>query len=206
MLASCGAAVLPAKLPEGGIGLVGVSFAFGFAVLTAAYTIGFISGAHLNPGGFGRTVGGEALSGYHYIICSSGWSNDWRRRGLPIASGNAGFDVSNGFAANGYGAHSLGGYTLMAALITEVVMTFMFVMVVLGATDKRAPLEVVPIAISFALTLIHLISIPVTNTSVDPARSLGQRSLSATGRWRSFGYSGWRQWSEPSLRASFIRC
>jgi aquaporin Z len=176
VLGGCGSAVLAATFPAVGIGLHGVSLAFGLTVLTMAFAIGHISGCHLNPavsmgpwaGGrfpaaklapyiVAQVLGGVAAGGVLYVI----------------ASGAPGFDVANGFASNGYGAHSPGGYSLMAALVTEVVMTAFFLLIILGATDKRAPAGFAPIAIGLALTLIHLISIPVTNTSVNPARSTG---------------------------------
>ncbi|MGH8853501.1 MAG: aquaporin Z [Telluria sp.] len=176
ILGGCGSAVLAAAFPEVGIGLLGVSLAFGLTVLTMAYAIGHISGCHLNPavsiglwaGGrfpasklvpyiVAQVLGGIAAGGVLYLI----------------ASGKAGFDVSAGFASNGYGAHSPGGYSLIAALVAEVVMTMMFLIVILGATDRRAPAGFAPLPIGLALTLIHLISIPVTNTSVNPARSTG---------------------------------
>jgi aquaporin Z len=172
----CGSAVLSAAFPEVGIGLLGVSLAFGLTVLTMAYAIGHISGCHLNPavsiglwaGGrfpanqllpyiLAQVIGGVLAGGVLYLI----------------ASGKTGFDLAAGFASNGYGAHSPGGYSLLAALITEVVLTMMFLLVILGSTDQRAPQGMAPIAIGLCLTLIHLISIPVTNTSVNPARSLG---------------------------------
>jgi aquaporin Z len=168
--------VLAAAFPGVGIGLLGVSLAFGLTVLTMAYAIGHISGCHLNPavsiglwaGGrfpasqllpyiVAQVLGGIAAGGVLYLI----------------ASGKAGFDVAGGLASNGYGAHSPGGYSLRAALVTEVVMTMMFLVVILGATDRRAPAGFAPLPIGLALTLIHLISIPVTNTSVNPARSTG---------------------------------
>ena len=176
VLGGCGSAVLAAAFPNVGIGLLGVSFAFGLTVLTMAFAIGHISGCHLNPavsiglcaGGrfpakelppyiIAQVVGGILAGGVLYLI----------------ASGKAGFDLAAGFASNGYGAHSPGGYSLNAALVTEIVMTMMFLLVILGATDTRAPKGFAPIAIGLCLTLIHLISIPVTNTSVNPARSTG---------------------------------
>lgn len=174
VLGGCGSAVLAAAFPELGIGLLGVSLAFGLTVLTMAYAIGHISGCHLNPavslglwasGRFpakellpyilSQVLGGLAGGGILYLI----------------ATGKAGFDVSAGFASNGFGAHSPGGFSLLAAFVTEIVMTMMFLIIILGATDKRAPAGFAPIAIGLGLTLIHLISIPVTNTSVNPARS-----------------------------------
>ena len=176
VLGGCGSAVLAAAFPQLGIGLHGVSLAFGLTVLTMAYAIGRISGAHLNPavsiglwaaGRFpakelapyivAQVLGGIAAGGILYVI----------------ASGAPGFDVSKGFASNGYGAHSPGGYSMTAALVTEVVMTAFFLIVIIGSTDRRAPPGFAPIPIGLALTLIHLISIPVTNTSVNPARSTG---------------------------------
>ena len=172
----CGSAVLAAAFPRVGIGLLGVSLAFGLTVLTMAYAIGHVSGCHLNPAvTLGLTVarrfpgrelpayvaaqlvGGVAAAGVLYVI----------------ASGAAGFDVSAGFASNGYGEHSPGGYSLVAALVAEIVLTFFFLMIILGATDSRAPAGFAPIPIGLALTLIHLIGIPVTNLSVNPARSTG---------------------------------
>lgn len=174
VMGGCGSAVLAATFPEVGIGLHGVALAFGLSVVTMAYAIGHISGCHLNPavsiglwacGRFparqllpyivAQVAGGIAAGGVLYLI----------------ASGAPGFSVANGFAANGFGAHSPGGYSLVAGLLSEVVMTTFFVLIVLGATDKRAPAGFAPLAIGFALTLVHLISIPVTNTSVNPARS-----------------------------------
>lgn len=176
VLGGCGSAVLAAAFPGVGIGLLGVSLAFGLTVLTMAFAIGHISGCHLNPavsvglwaGGrfpasqllpyiVAQVLGGIAAGGVLYLI----------------ASGKAGFDLSGGFAANGFGAHSPGQYSLTAALVCEVVMTAMFLVIILGATDERAPKGFAPIAIGLGLTLIHLISIPVTNTSVNPARSTG---------------------------------
>lgn len=176
VLGGCGSAVLAAAFPDVGIGLLGVSFAFDLTVLTMAFAIGHISGCHLNPavsiglwmaGRFpagkllpcivAQVLGGIVAGGVLYLI----------------ASGKADFNVAAGFASNGYGEHSPGGYSLLAALVTEVVMTMMFLIIILGATDVRAPAGFAPIAIGLALTLIHLISIPVTNTSVNPARSMG---------------------------------
>lgn len=172
----CGSAVLSAAFPEVGIGLLGVSFAFGLTVLTMAYAVGHISGCHLNPavtvglcvakrfpvGGvipyvFAQVLGAVTGAGLLYII----------------ASGKPGFSLAGGLASNGYGEHSPGGYTLAAGLAAEVTLTFMFLFIILGSTDKRAPKRLAPIAIGLGLTLIHLISIPVTNTSVNPARSTG---------------------------------
>jgi aquaporin Z len=176
VLGGCGSAVLAAAFPNVGIGLLGVSLAFGLTVLTMAYAIGHISGCHLNPAvSLGLWAGGRfpARELAPYIIAQVMGGVVAGGILYLIASGKAGFDVSAGFAANGYGAHSPGGYTMTAALISEVVMTMMFLLVILGATDKRAPQGFAPIAIGLCLTLIHLISIPVTNTSVNPARSTG---------------------------------
>ena len=176
VLGGCGSAVLAATFPDVGIGLLGVSLAFGLTVLTMAYAIGHISGCHLNPAvSVGLWAGGRFPSNQllPYIIAQVLGGIVAGGVLYLIASGKAGFEVSAGFASNGYGEHSPGGYSLLAALITEVVMTMMFLLVILGATDKRAPAGMAPIAIGLCLTLIHLISIPVTNTSVNPARSTG---------------------------------
>ncbi len=176
VLGGCGSAVLAAAFPNVGIGLLGVSLAFGLTVLTMAYAIGHISGCHLNPAvSLGLWAGGRFPINQllPYIVAQVIGALVAGGVLFLIASGKAGFDVSAGFASNGYGEHSPGGYSLLAALVTEVVMTMMFLLVILGATDKRAPQGMAPIAIGLCLTLIHLISIPVTNTSVNPARSLG---------------------------------
>jgi aquaporin Z len=176
VLGGCGSAVLAAAFPDVGIGLLGVALAFGLTVLTMAYAIGHISGCHLNPAvSVGLWAGGRfpANKLLPYIVAQVLGAVVAGGVLYVIASGKAGFDVSTGFASNGYEAHSPGGYSLLAALISEVVMTMMFLLVILGATDKRAPQGMAPIAIGFCLTLIHLISIPVTNTSVNPARSTG---------------------------------
>src|SRR5262245_33362833 len=176
VLGGCGSAVLAAAFPQVGIGLLGVSLAFGLTVLTMAYAVGHISGGHFNPavtiGLFtaGRIPAKEIIP---YIVAQVAGAIAGAGILFLIASGKAGFDVSDGFAANGYGANSPGGYSLVAALVTEVAMTFFFLMVILGATDERAPKGFAAIAIGLALTLIHLVSIPVTNTSVNPARSTG---------------------------------
>ncbi len=176
VLGGCGTAVLAAAFPQLGVGFLGVAFAFGLTVLTMAYAIGHISGAHLNPAvtiglwAGGRFPGGEVVP---YIVVQVLGAVVAAAILYAIASGKAGFDVHAGFASNGYGAHSPGGYSLRAAAICEIVMTFMFVAVILGATDPRAPAALAPVAIGLCLTLIHLISIPVTNTSVNPARSTG---------------------------------
>ena len=174
VLGGCGSAVLAAAFPDVGIGLLGVSLAFGLTVLTMAYAIGHISGCHLNPAvSIGLCSGGRfsATELAPYISAQIMGGLAGAATLYLIASGQAGFDVTAGFASNGYGEHSPGGYSLTAALTTEIVMTFMFLFIILGATDKRAPQGLAPIAIGFGLTLIHLISIPVTNTSVNPARS-----------------------------------
>jgi len=176
VLGGCGSAVLAAAFPDLGIGLLGVSLAFGLTVLTMAFAIGHISGCHLNPAvSIGLWAGGRfpANALLPYIVAQVLGGVVAGGVLYLIASGKAGFDVSAGFASNGYGEHSPGGYSLLAALVTEVVMTMMFLLVILGATDKRAPQGFAPIAIGLCLTLVHLISIPVTNTSVNPARSTG---------------------------------
>lgn len=176
VLGGCGSAVLAAAFPGVGIGLLGVSLAFGLTVLTMAFAIGHISGCHLNPAvSVGLWAGGRfpANKLLPYIAAQVLGGIAAAAVLYVIASGTAGFDVAKGFASNGYGEHSPGGYSLLAALVTEVVMTAFFLLVILGATDKRAPAGFAPIAIGLALTLIHLISIPVTNTSVNPARSTG---------------------------------
>lgn len=173
----CGSAVLAAAFPDVGIGLLGVSLAFGLTVLTMAYAVGHISGGHFNPAvSLGLVVGGRfpmaELPGY--VIAQVLGAIAAAAVLYVIASGAAGFDVTAGFAANGYGEHSPGGYTMVSALVIEVVLTAGFLVVILGATDGRAPAGFAPIPIGFALCLIHLISIPVTNTSVNPARSTSQ--------------------------------
>jgi len=176
VLGGCGSAVLAATFPSVGIGLSGVALAFGLTVLTMAYAIGHISGCHLNPAvSIGLWAGGRfpASKLAPYIVAQVIGAIVAAGVLYIIASGAPGFDLSKGFASNGYAAHSPGGYSLLAALVSEVVMTAFFLLVILGATDKRAPAGFAPIAIGLALTLIHLISIPVTNTSVNPARSTG---------------------------------
>ncbi len=172
----CGSAVLAAAFPNVGIGLLGVAFAFGLTVLTMAYAIGHISGCHLNPAvslglAAGRRFPFAELPAYVVAQLAGGVAAAAVL--YVIASGKAGFELSAGFAANGYAAHSPGGYSLAACLVAEVVLTFMFLMIILGATDRRAPQGFAPIAIGLGLTLIHLIGIPVTNLSVNPARSTG---------------------------------
>jgi aquaporin Z len=176
VLGGCGSAVLAATFPNVGIGLLGVALAFGLTVLTMAYAIGHISGCHLNPAvSIGLWAGGRFSADklIPYIVSQVLGAVAAGGVLYMIASGKAGFDVANGFAANGYGAHSLGGYSLLAGLVCEVVMTMMFLLIILGATDERAPKGFAPLAIGLGLTLIHLISIPVTQTSVNPARSTG---------------------------------
>jgi aquaporin Z len=176
VLGGCGSAVLAAAFPDVGIGLLGVSLAFGLTVLTMAFAIGHISGCHLNPAvSVGLWAGGRfpASDLLPYIVAQVVGAVIAGGVLFVIASGQAGFDVTAGFASNGYGEHSPGGYTLVAALVCEVVMTMMFLLVIMGATDARAPKGLAPVAIGLCLTLIHLISIPVTNTSVNPARSTG---------------------------------
>ena len=176
VLGGCGSAVLSASFPDVGIGLLGVSLAFGLTVLTMAYAIGHISGCHLNPAvSIGLWAGGRfpAKELLPYIISQLIGATAAASVLFLIANGKPGFDMSAGFAANGYGTHSPGGYSLFSALLTEVVMTMMFLLIILGATDKRAPKGMAPLSIGLCLTLIHLISIPVTNTSVNPARSTG---------------------------------
>jgi aquaporin Z len=176
VLGGCGSAVLAAAFPNVGIGLLGVSLAFGLTVLTMAYAIGHISGCHLNPAvSIGLFAGGRFPASQlgPYIVSQVLGAVAGGGVLYLIASGKAGFATSAGFASNGYGAHSPGEYSLQAAFITEVVLTAFFLIIILGATDKRAPQGLAPVAIGLGLTLIHLISIPVTNTSVNPARSTG---------------------------------
>lgn len=176
VLGGCGSAVLAAAFPDVGIGLLGVSLAFGLTVLTMAFAIGHISGCHLNPAvSFGLWAGGrfDKSELAPYIIAQVAGAIAGAGVLYVIASGQAGFDLAGGFASNGYGEHSPGGYSMVSALVAEIVMTFMFLIIILGATDDRAPKGFAPIAIGLGLTLIHLISIPVTNTSVNPARSTG---------------------------------
>ena len=201
VLGGCGSAVLAAAFPGVGIGLLGVSFAFGLTVLTGAYALGPVSGGHFNPavsvglwaGGrfpasdllpyiVAQVVGGVAAAGVLYLI----------------ASGKADFSLAGGLASNGYGEHSPGKYSMMSGLVTEVVMTFMFLIVILGATHQRAPVGFAGLAIGLALTLIHLISIPVTNTSVNPARSTGPALI--VGGWAL--QQLWLFWIAPVVGAA----
>jgi aquaporin Z len=176
VLGGCGSAVLAAAFPNLGIGFVGVALAFGLTVLTMAYAIGHISGCHLNPAvSVGLWAGGKfpASGLLPYLVAQVAGAIAAAGVLYLIASGKPGFDVTHGFASNGYGSHSPGGYSLFACLVCEIVMTFMFLFIILGATDTRIPAGFAPIPIGLALTLIHLISIPVTATSVNPARSTG---------------------------------
>ena len=172
----CGSAVLAAAFPQLGIGFAGVALAFGLTVLTMAFAIGHISGCHLNPAVSAGLVAGKRFPASEflpYVVAQVLGGIAGAGVLYVIASGKAGFDVSGGFASNGYGAHSPGGYSLVACLVAEVVLTFFFLMIIMGSTDKRAPAGFAPIAIGLGLTLIHLIGIPVTNLSVNPARSTG---------------------------------
>jgi len=175
VIGGCGSAVLAGAFPQLGIGFVGVSFAFGLTVLTMAFAIGHISGCHLNPAvSIGLWAGGRFPAGklFPYIVAQVLGAIFAGGVLYVIASGTPGFELK-GFASNGYGEHSIGGYSLQAAVVSEVVMTMFFLLIIMGATDKRAPAGFAPIAIGLALTLIHLISIPVDQTSVNPARSTG---------------------------------
>jgi aquaporin Z len=200
VLGGCGSAVLAAAFPDVGIGLAGVSLAFGLTVLTMAYAIGHISGCHLNPAvtvglwAGGRHPAGEVLP---YIVAQVLGGIAGAFVLYMIASGAPGFDLSGGLASNGYGAHSPGGYSMASGFLTEVVMTLMFLVIILGATDRRAPAGFAPIAIGLGLTLIHLISIPVTNTSVNPARSTGPAVF--VGDW-ALGQL-WLFWVAPIIGA-----
>ncbi len=200
VLGGCGSAVLAAAFPALGIGFVGVALAFGLTVLTMAFAIGHISGCHLNPAvsiglWAGKRFKGSELLGY--IVAQLLGAAAAALVLFVIASGKAGFSLSAGFAANGYGDHSPGGYTLGAAFVCEVVMTFAFLMIILGSTDRRAPQGFAPIAIGLGLTLIHLISSPVTNTSVNPARSTSQAIF--VGGWALSQL--WLFWIAPILGA-----
>ncbi len=200
VLGGCGSAVLAAAFPGLGIGFVGVALAFGLTVLTMAFAIGHISGCHLNPAvSFGLWAGGRFKGSelFGYIVAQVLGGTVAALVLFIIASGKAGFNLGAGFAANGYGAHSPGGYALGAAFVCELVMTFMFLMIIMGSTDKRAPQGFAPIAIGLGLTLIHLISIPVTNTSVNPARSTSQAIF--VGGWALSQL--WLFWIAPILGA-----
>jgi aquaporin Z len=194
----CGAAVVSAAYPQLGIGFVGVALAFGLTVLTMVYAVGHISGGHFNPAvsvglAVGRRFPFKELIPYIVvqvlgaILASSVL--------YVIASGKAGFSLSNGFASNGYGAHSPGGYSLLACLVAEIVLTFIFVFVIHGATDKRAPAGFAGVAIGLALTLCHLVGIPITNTSVNPARSTGPALF--VGGWAI--HQLWLFWVAPII-------
>ena len=201
VLGGCGSAVLAAAFPNVGIGLLGVSLAFGLTVLTMAFGIGHISGCHLNPAvTVGLVVGGRFKSSeaLPYIIAQVVGAVVAAALLYLIASGKAGFDLAGGLASNGYAEHSPGGYSLLSGFVTEVVMTFMFLMIILGSTDERAPKGFAPIAIGLALTLIHLISIPVTNTSVNPARSTGPALI--VGSWALDQL--WLFWVAPVIGAA----
>ena len=176
VLGGCGSAVLAASFPDVGIGLLGVSLSFGLTVLTMAFAIGHISGCHLNPAvSIGLVAAGRFKSSelIPYVVAQVLGGIVAAALLCFIASGQPGFDLSGGLASNGYAEHSPGGYSLASGFVTEMIMTFMFLLIIIGATDSRAPAGFAPIAIGFALTIIHLISIPVTNTSVNPARSTG---------------------------------
>ena len=200
VLGGCGAAVLAAAFPHVGIGLLGVALAFGLTVMTMAFAIGHVSGCHLNPAvSFGLFVGGRfpARDLGPYVVAQVLGAIAGAGVLYVIAGGAPGFDVHAGFASNGYGEHSPGHYTLLAALVTEVVMTFGFLFVILGSTHAKAPKGFAPIAIGLCLTLIHLVSIPVTNTSVNPARSTGPALFA--GGW-AIGQL-WLFWAAPLVGA-----
>ena len=200
VLGGCGSAVLAAAFPGVGIGLLGVSLAFGLTVLTMAYAVGPISGGHFNPAvSFGLWAGGRFPGNglLPYIVAQVAGGIAGAAILFVIASGQAGFDASAGFASNGYAEHSPGHYSLAAGFLTEVVMTLMFLLIILGSTDRRAPAGFAPIAIGLGLTLIHLISIPVTNTSVNPARSTGPALV--VGDW-ALGQL-WLFWVAPIIGA-----
>lgn len=198
--AGCGSAVIAAGFPQVGIGLLGVSLAFGLSVVTMAYAIGHISGAHLNPAvTLGLAAGGRFPAGQviPYIVAQVVGAIIASGVLYLIASGAAGFDLAKGFASNGYGEHSPGQYSLVACLISEVVMTMIFLFVIMGSTHGRAPVGFAPLAIGLTLTMIHLVSIPVTNTSVNPARSTGPALI--VGGWAI--QQLWMFWVAPLLGA-----
>jgi aquaporin Z len=200
VLGGCGSAVLAAAFPGFGIGFAGVALAFGLTVLTMAYAIGHISGCHLNPAvTLGLWAGGRHPSGevLPYVVAQVLGGIAGAGMLYMIASGNPAFDLAGGMASNGYGAHSPGGYSAASGFLTEVVMTMMFLVIILGSTDKRAPAGLAPVAIGLGLTLIHLISIPVTNTSVNPARSTGPALF--VGGWAIDQL--WMFWVAPLLGA-----
>ena len=197
----CGSAVLAAAFPGLGIGFAGVALAFGLTLLTMAYAIGHISGCHLNPAvsvGLAVAKRFPASELLPYIVAQVAGAIFASSVLFVIASGKAGFDLSAGFASNGYDAHSPGGYSLLACLVAELVLTFMFLVIILGATDRRAPLGFAPIPIGLGLTLIHLISIPITNTSVNPARSTGPAIF--VGGWAL--QQLWLFWVAPIIGAA----
>lgn len=197
----CGSAVLAAAFPNLGIGFLGVAFAFGLTVMTMAFAIGHISGCHLNPAvSVGLMVGKRfpASDLAAYVVAQVAGGITAALVLWVIASGKAGFDLAGGFASNGYAEHSPGGYSLVACLVAEVVLTFMFLMIILGATDRRAPHGFAPIAVGLGLTLIHLIGIPVTNLSVNPARSTGPAVL--VGGWAL--QQLWLFWVAPIVGAA----
>jgi aquaporin Z len=197
----CGSAVLAAAFPNVGIGLLGVAFAFGLTVLTMAYAIGHVSGCHLNPAvSVGLVVGKRfpAKDLPAYVVAQVAGAIAAAAVLYVIASGKVGFDLAGGFASNGYAEHSPGGYSLVACLVAEVVLTFMFLIIILGSTDRRAPQGFAPIAIGLGLTLIHLIGIPVTNLSVNPARSTGPALF--VGGWAV--QQLWLFWLAPILGAA----
>jgi aquaporin Z len=201
VLGGCGSAVLAAAFPGVGIGLLGVSFAFGLTVLTMAFALGPISGGHFNPAvSLGLAVAGRFKTSELIAYAFAQVLGAIAAAALLylIASGKAGFDLSGGLASNGYGEHSPGKYSALSAFVTELVMTFMFLVIILGATDKRSAAAFAPIAIGLALTLIHLISIPVTNTSVNPARSTGPAVI--VGGWALAQL--WMFWVAPLLGAA----
>ncbi len=201
VLGGCGSAVLAAAFPDVGIGLLGVALAFGLTVVTMAYAIGHISGCHLNPAvSIGLCVGGRFPAGQllPYIVAQVAGGIVAGGVLLVIASGSAGFDVAAGFASNGYDAHSPGGYSMTSVLVCEIVMTAMFLMIIMGATDTRAPQGFAPLAIGLTLCLIHLISIPVSNTSVNPARSTAVAVY--VGDWATAQL--WLFWVAPIVGAS----
>ncbi len=196
----CGSAVLSAAFPEVGIGLLGVALAFGLTVLTMAYAIGHISGCHLNPAVSAGLVVARRFPASElpaYVLAQVSGGVVAAGTLLVIASGKPGFELSAGLASNGYGVHSPGGYSLLACLVAEGVLTFMFLMIILGSTDKRAPQGFAPIAIGLGLTLIHLIGIPVTNLSVNPARSTGPAVF--VGDWATAQL--WLFWVAPIVGA-----
>jgi len=200
VLGGCGSAVLAAAFPGVGIGLLGVSLAFGLTVLTMAFAIGHVSGCHLNPAvSVGLAAGGRFKTGevLPYVVAQVAGAVVAALVLRFIASGQPGFDITGGLASNGYGEHSPGHYSFAAGFVTELVMTFMFLMIILGSTDARAPQGFAPIAIGLGLTLIHLISIPVTNTSVNPARSTGPALM--VGGWAV--QQLWMFWVAPLLGA-----